>query len=269
MSLTETRDELIDSIQGNLSGLTLPIAMADIGDELAEAADRLGALGICNLLIYADTDRFYENLVRSGHTRRYFLKKCRDEADSTNWQLAISRWDSFLDVLATGNFALARDISTLSITQWMPGSEYEDDFCYRYFLHRFIMPPEPIRDLQLNEALDRWRRWLGVQASPRAQCCEALFQRDSVRFASSFDELLSMRQAQIVVEKKMPLAGDVGFVPRSEVFVEGLALLRLAERLGFELRDDYPMCPGIARLRPGKPFPDDMFPEIEAARGQS
>ena len=62
---------------------------------------------------------------------------------------------------------------------------------------------------------------------------------------------------------------NFGFVPRSEVFVEGLALLRLAERLGFELRDDYPMCPGIARLRPGKPFPDDMFPEIEAARGQS
>ena len=75
---------------------------------MEEGAAWFQALGICNLLLDADPDRFYENLVRSGHARRYFLQKSRDEGNNDDYQLATSRWDSFLDVVASGHFQLAR-----------------------------------------------------------------------------------------------------------------------------------------------------------------
>jgi hypothetical protein len=268
MSLAETRAELVESLQDNLSVLLNPIAIADAGVELEEAALWFEALGICNLLIFADADRFYENLVKSGHTRRYFLQKSRQEGNTADYQLAISRWDSFLDVLVVGHFALARDIVALSGDSWVAGGEYEDDFCYRHFLHRFVMPPSPERDAVLQATLERWQAWLDGKDSSRLDCCKALLARDGQAFADAFHLRIVERQAEVARHRKMAIAADIAFLPRSQVFIEGLALLKLAERLGFSLRPDYPLCPALARIPPSKPLPDDLFPELEAARAQ-
>jgi len=268
MSLREIREELIELVQSNLSVLLNPVAIADVGGELEETAGALQALGICNLLLYADTDRFYENLVRSGHTRLYFLRKSREEGNLTDYQLAISRWDSFLDAVAAGHFVLAREIVTLSGETWVSTGEYEDDFLNRLFLHRFISPPRPDREQQLRDPLTRWRTWLEAKASPRVDCCEALLARDSAAFAKAFEALIAARQMQTARESKTTLAADITFEPRSHVFVEGLAYLRLASAVGFTLEPEYPLCPSVARMPAGKPYPADMFPEIELERAR-
>jgi hypothetical protein len=266
MSLSETREELISALQDNLSALLRPVRIAQVGVELEEAALWFEALAICNLLIHADTDRFYENLVKSGHTRRYFLAKSAQEGNTGDYQLAISRWDSFLDAVVAGHFPLAREIVALSPDDWVRDGEYEDDFCYRRFLHRFIMPPEADREARLQTDLQRWQRWLKGQPSARLDCCAALLARDGAAFQLAFDELIAQRQAEIAKQRKTLLAADLAFGPRSQVFIEGLALLQLAQRLGFALRPDYPLCPALARLPASRPFPDDLFPELEAAR---
>lgn len=265
MSLAEVREELIESVQEDLSVLLNQPPIAQVGYELEEAAHFLEGLGICNLLLYADTDRFYENLVRAGHTRRYFLSESRRQGNVDDHQLAISRWDAYLCVLAAGHFALGRDIVTLSAMDWVKGGEYEDDFCYRFFLHQFIMPPSPERDARLQAALQRWAQWLAGQPSVRMDCCQALIARDGQAFSDAFDALIAQRQAEVAKQRRMSLAADLAFAPRSQIFIEGLALLRLAERLGLPLRPDYPLCPALARRAPAKPFVDDMFPEIDAA----
>jgi hypothetical protein len=268
VTLDDTRKELIDSVGAGLAVLMNPVPVARVGLDLEESAAGLQALGICNLLLYADPDRFYENLVRSGHTRRYFLRKSRDEGNLDDFRLAISRWDSFLDVVACGHFQLARDIVALSASHWISGGEYEDDFLYRYFLHNFISPPDPQRDARLHESLTRWKAWLSGQPSARLNCCAALLAREPTAFDESFDGLVAHRQAEIAKQRKMELAADIGFEPRSQVFVEGLALLRMAQAIGLILRADYPMCPAIARAAASKPFPADIFPEIERERTQ-
>lgn len=267
MSLADTRAELIEGIQENLSVLVNAQPIAKSALELEEAAHWLEGLGICNLLLFADTDRFYENLVRAGHTRRYFLAECRREGLVDDAHLAISRWDAFLDVVAAGHFALARDIVTLSSPDWVKQGEYEDDFCYRAFLHGFVSPPDPDRSTRLQTLLARWQTWLAGQPSVRLDACVALLTRDEQAFSDAFDALIAQRQLEVAKQRKMSLAADITFAARSQVFIEGLALLRLAERMGFQrLQTNYPMCPALARLAPSRPFPDDMFPAIVAAR---
>lgn len=269
MSLQETRTELLESLQGGLSVLMTSVPIRSVGVDLEEAVGWFQALGICNLLLYADTDRFYENLIHSGHTRRYFLRKSREQASMDDYQLAISRWDSFIDVVAAGDFRLAREIVAASPAAWVPGGEYEDDYLYRLFLHQLIGAPGVQRDAQLRATLDVWRTWLSGQPCGRLDCCIALLQRDSGAFDKTFVELIAQQQAQVAREAKMVLAADITFEPRSRIFVEGLALLRLAQALGFTLRPDYPLCPALARAAAVKPPPIDIYPQIERERGEA
>ncbi len=44
------------------------------------------------------------------------------------------------------------------------------------------------------------------------------------------------------------------------VFVEGLALLGLAERRGMSTEAEYVFCPAEAREPASLPFPDDRYP---------
>jgi hypothetical protein len=268
MSLAATREELVSAIQESLSVLLEPVLIQDVGSDLEEVAAWFQSLAICNLLLYADTDRFYENLVRSGHTRRYFLRKSAEEDNRTDYQLAISRWDSFLDVVAAGHFALAREIVTLSRDAWVSTGEYEDDFLYRWFLHQFIAPPVADREARLQETLARWHAWCEGERSVRLECCVALLARNAAGFAQAFEDLIAARQAEIAAQRSMALAADITFEPRTHVFIEGLALLRIAEALDFSLPADYPLCPGLARAPATSPFPDDIFPEIERERAR-
>ncbi|MEY4766821.1 MAG: hypothetical protein RI907_3494 [Pseudomonadota bacterium] len=266
MSLSDTRLVLIAGIQENLSILVNDPPMAQAAFEIEEASQWLIALGICNLLIYADVDRFYENLVRAGHTRRHFLLLCRQQGLTDHPHLAISRWDAFLAVVAAGDFPLARDLAVGSTDQWVKTGEYEDDFCYRLFLHDLIAPPDAVRQARLPATLQRWGQWLGGQACPRLAVCEALLARDAAAFTQAFDDRLAQRQAEVQKQAKMVMAADDTFEPMARVFIEGLALLRIASRLGLPTRVDYPLCPAVARGRASLPFPDDIFPVLDAER---
>lgn len=268
MSLADARKELIGAVGENLAALMNNVPVVRIGLELEQCSTCLQALAACNILLFADPDRFYDNLVRSGHTRRYFLRKSLEEENIDDFRLAISRWDSFLDVVASGNFQLAREIVTLSASHWIAGGEYEDDFLYRYFLHNFIAPRDAQRDVRLRDSLSRWTAWLSGQPSARLDCCAALLARDPTAFDNSFGDLVIQRQAEVAKQRRMAIAADIGFEPRAQIFVEGLALLRMAKAIGLILRADYPLCPAIARVAPTKPFPEDIFYEIERERAQ-
>jgi hypothetical protein len=46
------------------------------------------------------------------------------------------------------------------------------------------------------------------------------------------------------------------------VFVEGLAILRLADQAGFPTEPEYPGCPALARLPSTVPPPADPLPGV-------
>ena len=42
-----------------------------------------------------------------------------------------------------------------------------------------------------------------------------------------------------------------------QVYVEGLAMLRIADRLGLKTQGEYLYCPSLARVSMQKPFPGE------------
>src|SRR5215813_3349285 len=109
MDASEIRDELVPEIKEMLAFVAAGYPIRELGDELEKLSEYFQALGIAYLLEYADQDRFRENLVRSGHARRYFLRKLLEENNVNDHRLALGRTEAFLDALAAGEVGLARE----------------------------------------------------------------------------------------------------------------------------------------------------------------
>ena len=84
-------------------------------------------------------------------------------------------------------------------------------------------------------------------------------------FVSAFNAFIADEHEKLERERKSAavVEGEVGYWPRSYVAMEGLGLLKLAELLGLQVPEQFPLCPALARL----PFKDeseiDLFVELE------
>jgi hypothetical protein len=261
--LDELRQDLIDAIKENLSIVAEAYPVEEAGVAYEELATWFQALGICNLLLYASPERFYENLLRSGHTRTAFLRKCQAQRVASDYQMAISRWESLFDAIAAADFDGAREIVELSPDEWVRDGEYEDDFCYYLFFHTVISAGPGSDPVTLERILERFAAAAKGVPSPRLAVCQALHARDDEGFQDAFGQLLNARAATIERDAQTIVADEPSFVPRSHVFVEGLALLRMAERAGLQVEDEYRFCPSLARQPRTGPAPEDVYVEID------
>jgi hypothetical protein len=226
---------------------------------------QLEGLGICHLLEFVDTDNFRENLIRSGHSRRFFLRRSRSEDNSDDRHLALSRTRCFLDAIVAGSLPLARDIAVLSSETWNASWEYEDDFCYYSLLHRIAIQPELFPTPEAEALLARFERSLEGNPSLHFDVCKALLARDLGAFSEALRALLDAEQAKIEKDRNSPAVNerDILFWPKSYVSIEGLALLKIANLLGLRFEDALPLCPLEARLPWSDSPTRDLFAEIE------
>ncbi len=262
MDLEDVHIELVFEAKQSLG---LVISGEPVG-KIAEAFDDLSAyfqgLGICHLLEFADTEQFQENLARSGHARRYFLRKSQEQGNTDDRHLALSRTQAFLDAVVA-DLALARDIARLSIQRWEPNWEYEDDYCYYLFLHTVILDPYALPMAALERLLEQFEEAVEGEYSARLELCKALLTRDEAAFDEALEALMDDLQQAHDEKRELVETYDFLFWPGTFVSVEGLALLKVASLLGVPTGDTYPLCPGIGRLVPeGRPVLD-LFEEIE------
>ncbi|WP_160174601.1 immunity 49 family protein [Archangium violaceum] len=75
--------------------------------------------------------------------------------------------------------------------------------------------------------------------------CEALFVRDQDAFDAALEDLLIERDAEF--RNAGPPLHPQRFHTERHVFIEGLALLRLAEDCGLSTQPEYRMMPGLVR----------------------
>jgi hypothetical protein len=113
----------------------------------------------------------------------------------------------------------------------------------------------------LAATLDQLEASLEGGPSQRLPVCRALLARDQAAFDEAFASLLSARRTETNAAKKTFEAEELTFQPESRVFVEGLALLVLADQRGLKTAPEYlPLCPSLARLPATKPFDQGYFP---------
>jgi hypothetical protein len=275
MDAHEIHAGLVAEIKDALTYVAVGYPIRELGGELERLSEYFQALGVAHLLESTDQERFRENLVRSGHGRRYFLRKSHEENNNGDSRLALGRTEAFLCVLAAGNLNLAREIANLSVNTWHPDWEYEDDFCYFLFLHRFVQEEAKAR-AELADLLSKFEKALEGGRSPRLDVCKALFTGDNDALRAALSALMEQRNEEMVEARERNLERDPTACvcwARSFVSIEGLALLRVAELAGMsplEPGEELPLCPALAML----PLSDkdylDMFTSIETelARGR-
>lgn len=258
MDLIEERDDLAVEINFWVSSLENPLNTVDIiGDLCEEISEKYRALAICRLLADADTDGFYHDLLRSAKIREYYLLRSRAE-NYLDFHMASSRSQPFFDAIAVNTFELARNIMGLSSQDWLADDEYEDDFCYVQFLHKYISFDEGLQH-ELNEILQRFETSLQGATSARLEICKAFLMKNQGHFDNAFNSLIEERSSEIKNEKERFVMEDINIIVNRHVFVEGLALLNISEKAGLQTQNEYLFCPRIARLPMIRPFPNDGY----------
>ena len=266
MDIRDVHTELVLEAQFSFAAVTAERPVAERGAALEEVSSYFQGLALCHLLETADVAQFRENLVRSGHARRYFLRHSRAEGNDADRRLALSRTEAFLDAVAAADLPLAREIATLSVSAWNPDWEYEDDFCYYRVLHTLALDPGAAREPALGALLARFEAALEGDRSWRLALCEALVERDASLFDDALRGFVGAEQEANDARRDALESYEFLFWPRSFVSVEGLALLQLAALRGIETAEAYPLCPAIARLAPTEHGYRDLFAEIERLR---
>jgi hypothetical protein len=268
MDLATAHYELVQEIRERLAYVG-NVPVPELANEFDQLADMFQGLGICHLLEFLDTDVFRKNLVWSGHSRRFFLMRSPQAGPSSTIaqrHLALSRTLSFFDSLAAGALELARDIARLSQpTPWNRDWEYEDDYLYFYFWHRVVLDPPWINSDEARAVLERFEQSLEGLPSGRYEVTAALWRRDRDLFVAAMHVFLDEVKEKLEREHRSIAVqeGEPNYWPRSQVCVEGLALLKLAELLGLRVAEDLPLCPVFARLAFAPEHEVDLFIELE------
>jgi hypothetical protein len=205
------------------------------------------AAAIARLLAYADGATFRERLARSGQARLRLLQWAVGARRPFNRFTATGHYGPLCDALASGDDALARDIARLSADTLVKGYEFEEDFLYARLLGLLATGDDalPSRAQPLLEALERL-----VEDSdfPRLAMCRALLAREQEGFDSALQALLEERDGQFQAKARAFTSRDEEADTEPFIFVEGLALLRLAERRGLAVQTDYLFLPSLARV---------------------
>ena len=265
MDISAVHVALLPEIRERLVLVADGTPIAEIGEVLEELASYFEALGLCHLLEAADVDEFTENLVRSAHARRFFLERSKSDENLDDRHLALSRGSTLLDAMASGDLTLAREIASLSIRDWHPAWEYEDDFCFFHFLNQSLVDATQPLGTAHAATLITFERALEGGKSPRLDVCKALIARNSLAFKDALIDRLNEIEAELDEEREFTyvLEGDLCYWPRSFVSVEGLALLRLGEAVGLPpIKGELPLCPSLARVPVTSRARRDFFREL-------
>jgi immunity protein 49 of polymorphic toxin system len=225
----------------------------ELGDLSLEVSEKLRAMAILVLLTKASTDTFYHNLIRSGRCREIYLRRCLEEKALEDHHRASGRYEPLCDSIAAGDFDLAGRIVRLSPDHFMAGHEYEDDYSYAQILHMLVNGDTT----NARRFLQRFEVYAEGESNARLSLSNALVGRNQDAFDEAFEELLTERATKIQADKDRHQLEEPQVVAQRHIFVEGLAILRLAERQGLKTAAEYRYCPSLARVPLSKPFPGE------------
>lgn len=258
--LGDVAEELVSYLNFYIDGAKRAEDMEQKASFAVATSSYYEAVGICELLLNADPDRFFHHLIRSAQSRVWLLTLAKNSPGVPDKATRASEWRPLFAAVAARQFGLARRIASLTRTDWVPNAEYEDDFAYGHFLNRLLLGAA---SQELATITERFRRALEGGESARADLCQAALRGDAGACREAFEGLLEEREKKVQETRKTSAYGDDPlFMANAEVFVEGLGWLALLETLGVALSGEFLLCPGPARLREYAPFEVSTFPSL-------
>ena len=226
----------------------------ELGGLTREICSHLRSLGIMVLLSQGKSDRFLHNLIRSGRLRLAYLNRVRREARLEEHDFVSGICEPLLDAIAAGDLQLAEQIAATAPGELRPEHEYEDDYCYARVLRCLLQGRQS--DADVLALLARMEAYLGDPDEARIVICRSLTGTDQPVFDVALTGFLDARTNAIEADEARGELAEPPVLAQRMVYVDGLAMLRLAGLRGFRTDPDYLYCPSLARQPMVEPYPD-------------
>lgn len=194
--------------------------------------------GIASLLLEGTPEAYFVNAMQSASAYAMELRRTPDEAKVTSFSRPLQ------DAMSIGDWYAAQEIARLSRTTWNPDYEYEDDFLYVRFWHHLLLDASTT---EIEATLAHYQEVIGVHADVRLEVCRALHKPDEDGFDTALRALLNERKAKVddLVGRTVIPEEQGSWI--QHFALEGVALLKLAERRGLHPGPGYRHCPDIVR----------------------
>lgn len=252
----EDREELAHEIAFWMQGLDEPLPELDEHARLTrQLCAQLRALAIMVLLGTGNSDRFHHNLIRSARLRLAYLQRCAREGATEEHDFVSGMIEPLHDAMAAGDWPLVGQIAKAAPAHHRPGHEYEDDHHHAVLLGQLVAAPG-----DLGAQMAAWQRLaaaVGDEAHPRLAVLRALIERRQADFDAAFEALTGLRHTELLAEAQQGGLVSPGVQAQRHVYIEGLALLRLAQHRGLAADGEHRLCPALARVPMREPLPAD------------
>lgn len=199
--------------------------------------------GVARMLLEGVPDGYHINSMQSAAAFLFELRRTPEAEKVTSFMRPI------FDAVSSGYWDAALQIAAASRRTWNSDQEYEDDFLYALGWLQLLegAPPE-----ELEATLKKYQRVLDGNGDLRLDLLRALVDRNAADFDTALRALLEKRKREadeLAASGGMPVDTAAWI---QNFALEGVALLKLAERLGIPTGTDYLHCPEI--VRPDSPF---------------
>jgi hypothetical protein len=208
----------------------------------------------CGLLLANyDAESFLEELFHAADVFLQLLERNRRRPGMDPYFLSRGHAEPLLDALAAGSVPLAQRMDALLETRWQPELEYPEDFRFFMLLPKVAAPETP--QAELLEGLDQLEQALEGAEYPRYDVLKALVHASASDFEDALVAAISAYQARMDRERKSGTGNPLGLMTDANLFIEGIAFVRLARARGLRTRSQYPLIPPAALVPPRPPGP--------------
>jgi len=180
---------------------------------------------------------YSSNLIRSAENWLHLLKQLNSGKDTVPTSFLLP----LFGVLAIGSNDLASDIANNASDKKVP-PEYDDEFYYADLLHHLVLENK----VELENCLQRYEESLGDEDSTRLQVCKSIAERNEPEFLDAIATLNENFINEMEVKASMPSVSPAEINAARHVWLEGIALIRLANSYGIKSSFDYLSIPYAA-----------------------
>ncbi|MCY1040846.1 hypothetical protein OV208_05875 [Corallococcus sp. bb12-1] len=210
-------------------------------------------LAIAHLLGALDVGAYSQHLQQSARAYAFMLRHARAGVTVDPYYLCRSRAEPFWDALAAGDFPLAAEIAALAPAQPHPGMEDPVLFLYFDVIMSIARGEDTARQQEKLRALNAEK---DLTLSFRYDASSALLHGDDAGLALALEGMGGEHAAWFAELSVQDSIAPEDAQTQTFVFIEGLALARLASHLG--MGDVLPQrfMPDVALSAPLASFDD-------------
>ena len=247
--LEVARDNLVTQLDDLLQHLSTARRIEVEAATVDEISRHYRQLAIACLLLEADTDSFFKYAAASGLAYASMLERVKWDSLVDLQYLCASRALPFFDSIVAADFTTAEKIALNSRADWASADEEEVDFLRMRFLMELFR--QDGRDISATAGLqDRLVSLVDPAEEPRVGVCLALRQRNPEAFEQGMVDLTEKLAREWTEERQNPNQDPEQILTEGHVSLEGVALVRLAQRVGIAKRDEYLLVPSLALADP-------------------